>query len=456
MSVKETNLKSLCLLHRGKVRDVYEIDKEKILIVTTDRVSAYDSVLETAIPDKGVILNKLSIFWMNQLSSNIRNHLSDEKVEDYVSSDEILFLRGRSIIAKKLEPFGIEAVVRGFLEGSAWEQYKSNGVVNGIPLPTGMKRGDKLEEPLFTPTTKASVGAHDVNISEVELEKLLGLRISKIIKNKSIELFIRATSLLEKIGFDLVDTKFEFAMKDEELYLIDEVLTPDSSRLRRRKSLLEPAKTENFDKQIIRDALTAVGKDGAGNFPQQISRQTMRTVSKRYREVLKLVTKEETPTVGIVMGSESDWETMKFSVEILKKFGISFEVSVISAHRTPDRLFTYAEDADLRGLDILIAGAGGSAHLPGMLASKTVLPVFGVPICSRYMNGEDSLYSIVQMPKGVPVATFAIGEAGATNAALEAVSMLARGNERLENSLWQFRKDEQARVLSMHERVRKN
>lgn len=455
MSVKETNLKSLCLLHRGKVRDVYEIDKEKILIVTTDRVSAYDSVLETAIPDKGVILNKLSIFWMNQLSSNIRNHLSDEKVEDYVSSDEILFLRGRSIIAKKLEPFGIEAVVRAFLEGSAWEQYKSNGVVNGIPLPAGMRRGDKLAEPIFTPTTKASVGAHDVNISEVELEKLLGLRISRIIKNKSIELFIRATSLLAKIGFDLVDTKFEFAMKDEELYLIDEVLTPDSSRLR-RKSLLEPAKTENFDKQIIRDALTAVGKDGSGNFPQQISRQTMRTVSKRYREVLKLVTKEETPTVGIVMGSESDWETMKFSVEILKKFGVSFEVSVISAHRTPDRLFTYAEDADLRGLDILIAGAGGSAHLPGMLASKTVLPVFGVPICSRYMNGEDSLYSIVQMPKGVPVATFAIGEAGATNAALEAVSMLARGNERLENSLWQFRKDEQARVLSMHERVRKN
>lgn len=455
MSVKETNLKSLCLLHRGKVRDVYEIDKEKILIVTTDRVSAYDSVLETAIPDKGVILNKLSIFWMNQLSSNIRNHLSDEKVEDYVSSDEILFLRGRSIIAKKLEPFGIEAVVRAFLEGSAWEQYKSNGVVNGIPLPAGMRRGDKLAEPIFTPTTKASVGAHDVNISEVELEKLLGLRISRIIKNKSIELFIRATSLLAKIGFDLVDTKFEFAMKDEELYLIDEVLTPDSSRLR-RKSLLEPAKTENFDKQIIRDALTAVGKDGSGNFPQQISRQTMRTVSKRYREVLKLVTKEETPTVGIVMGSESDWETMKFSVEILKKFGVSFEVSVISAHRTPDRLFTYAEDADLRGLDILIAGAGGSAHLPGMLASKTVLPVFGVPICSRYMNGEDSLYSIVQMPKGVPVATFAIGEAGATNAALEAVSMLARGNERLENSLLQFRKDEQARVLSMHERVRKN
>ena len=246
MPVKETNLKSLCLLHRGKVRDVYEIDKEKILIVTTDRVSAYDSVLETAIPDKGVILNKLSIFWMNQLSSNIRNHLSDEKVEDYVNSDEILFLRGRSIIAKKLEPFGIEAVVRGFLEGSAWEQYKSNGVVNGIPLPSGMKRGDKLAEPIFTPTTKASVGAHDVNISEVELEKLLGLRISKIIKNKSIELFIRATSLLEKIGFDLVDTKFEFAMKDEELYLIDEVLTPDSSRLRRRKSLSEPAKTENF------------------------------------------------------------------------------------------------------------------------------------------------------------------------------------------------------------------
>ena len=155
MAVKNTNLKSLRLLQRGKVRDIYEIDKEKILIVTTDRISAYDSVLETVLPDKGVILNKLSIFWMNQLSSKIRNHLSSEKVEDYVNSDEILFLRDRSIIAKKLEPFAIEAVVRGFLEGSAWEQYKSNGFVNGIPLPAGMKRGDKLAEPLFTPTTKA-------------------------------------------------------------------------------------------------------------------------------------------------------------------------------------------------------------------------------------------------------------------------------------------------------------
>ena len=158
----------------------------------------------------------------------------------------------------------------------------------------------------------------------------------------------------------------------------------------------------------------------------------------------------------MVMGSESDWNTMEKSVDILKKFEIPYEVLVVSAHRTPDRLFEYASDARDRGLRVIIAGAGGAAHLPGMLASKSVVPVFGVPVETSQLNGADSLYSIVQMPKGVPVATFAIGQTGAFNAALEAVALLAADDEALTEALYGFRKSQEKSVLSMHSRVRKN
>ena len=155
------------------------------------------------------------------------------------------------------------------------------------------------------------------------------------------------------------------------------------------------------------------------------------------------------PLVGVVMGSDSDWNVMQLACDVLKEFMVPFEAQVLSAHRMPDEMFAYAESARTRGLRAIIAGAGGAAHLPGMLASKTVIPVLGVPIPSKYLRGEDSLLSIVQMPRGIPVATFAIGEAGAANAALYAVQMLAADNADLAMQLAQYRATQTEKARNM-------
>ncbi|MDA9689023.1 phosphoribosylaminoimidazolesuccinocarboxamide synthase [Betaproteobacteria bacterium] len=455
MTLRETNIKSLTLLHRGKVRDLYEISQDKLLIVTTDRVSAYDQLLKTLIPDKGIVLTKMTCFWMKKFEPQIKNHLLEEDLANYLNEEELISVLDRAMIVKRCKPLKIEAIVRGCLDGSAWEEYQKSGEISGFSLPSGMKKGDRLSKPLFTPTTKAPVGEKDVRLNFEETEKLLGTELAEMVRKKSEELFSYAASFLKTIGIDLIDTKFEFAMEDGELILIDEVITPDSSRFKISREN-EMGLNEGYcDKQIVRNALTKEEKM-THQLPMELSPNVVRLVCDGYRKICEKVCNHKFPKVGVVMGSESDWKTMQKSVDILAKFDIPYEVLVVSAHRTPDRLFDYAADARARGLRVIIAGAGGAAHLPGMLASKSVVPVFGVPVETNYLNGADSLFSIVQMPKGIPVATFAIGETGAFNAALEVVAILAGGDENLTEALYEFRKSQEESVLNMHNRVRKN
>ena len=455
MALRETNIKSLPLLHRGKVRDLYEINQDKMLIVTTDRVSAYDQLLKTLIPDKGIILTKLTCFWMNKFEPQIKNHLLDEDLANYLNEEELISVLNRAMIVKRCKPLKIEAIVRGYLDGSAWEEYQKSGEISGFSLPSGLKKGERLSTPVFTPTTKAPVGEKDVRLNFEETKKLLGKELAEKVRKKSEELFSYGASFLKTIGIDLIDTKFEFAMEDGELILIDEVLTPDSSRFKISKENETNFNVGYYDKQIVRDALTNEKKNTL-QLPMELSPNVVRLVCNGYRKICEKVCNYRFPMVGVVMGSESDWKTMQKAVDILAKFDIPYEVLVVSAHRTPDRLFEYAADARARGLRVIIAGAGGAAHLPGMLASKSVVPVFGVPVETNYLNGADSLFSIVQMPKGVPVATFAIGDTGAFNAALEAVAILAAGDESLTEALYEFRRSQEQSVLYMHNRIRKN
>lgn len=455
MALRETNIKSLPLLYRGKVRDLYEISKDKILIVTTDRVSAYDQLLKTLIPDKGIVLTKMTCFWMKKFESQVQNHLLEEDLANYLNEEELISVSDRAMIVKRCKPLKIEAVVRGYLDGSAWEEYRKSGEISGFSLPSGMKKGERLSTPVFTPTTKAPLGEKDVRLNFDETKNLLGTELAEKVRMKSEELYSCGASFLKTIGIELIDTKFEFAIEDGELILIDEVLTPDSSRFKISKENETGLNVGYYDKQIVRDILTNE-KKSTHHLPMELSPNVVRLVCNGYRKICEKICNYRFPLVGVVMGSESDWKTMRKSVDILAKFNIPYEVLVVSAHRTPDRLFDYAAAARDRGIRVIIAGAGGAAHLPGMLASKSVVPVFGVPVETNYLNGADSLFSIVQMPKGVPVATFAIGETGAFNAALEVVAILAVGDENLTEALYEFRLSQEKSVLNMHNRIRKN
>lgn len=451
MAIFNSKIKSLQIANRGKVRDIYNIDNSRILIVTTDRISAFDQIAPNPVPDKGIILNKLSVFWMERFSKIISNHLTGESPESFVDKSEISEVYDRAVVAKKLNPVPIEAVVRGFITGSAWNEYTKNDCkVCGIKLPQGLHEGNKLETPIFTPASKASLGNHDENISFEDAKKLVGSELMEQIKAVSLNLYKEAYNLLIKKNITLVDTKFEFGLNsNNELILIDEVLTPDSSRYLFRDSSLPQKKFDNLDKQFVRDYLLETGWDEKSNLPT-LPKKIVFQLSNRYRKVFSLITGKQRPKVSVVMGSESDWQIMSFAVEIFKEFDIACEFKVLSAHRMPDDLYEFAEDASFRGIRGIVAGAGGAAHLPGMLAAKTTVPIFGVPITSKHLNGEDSLYSIVQMPKGVPVATFAIGKPGAINAALHVVSTFSVTDDSLREKLDLYREKQTKMAKSMN------
>ncbi|OUT97515.1 MAG: hypothetical protein CBC01_05785 [Betaproteobacteria bacterium TMED41] len=450
MAIFRSKITSLELITRGKVRDIYRIDDENILIITTDRVSAFDSVIPTPVPDKGIILNSLSIFWMKKFSKIIPNHLTKKLPEDFVNKNEINEVCGRSVVAKKLTSLPIEAVVRGFITGSAWKEYCDEGKVCGLRLPEGLKEGDKLDCPIFTPARKAPVGNHDENISFENCSKEIGAVLMEQVRTISLKLFELASIFLKSKNITLVDTKFEFGVNSRnELTLIDEVLTPDSSRF-----LLETCHTyqlsqESLDKQYIRDYFVEINWNKIEPIPP-LPKKIIFQLSSRYRKAFNIISGCNRPLVSVVMGSESDWEIMSHSVETFKKFNVPCEYRVVSAHRMPDDLYEFAEDSYFRGIAGIVAGAGGAAHLPGMLASKTTVPVFGVPIPTKYLNGEDSLYSIVQMPKGIPVATFAIGKPGAINAALHLISILSLNDNSLREKLDKYRETQTLAAKSMN------
>ena len=257
--LKESNFKGITLLKRGKVRDVYEIE-DKLLIVASDRMSAFDVVMGDPIPDKGKILTSISLFWFKELESIVENHLISFDPAEYPENCQRYTeeLMGRSMLVKKTNPLPVECIVRGYLSGSGWQDYLSNGSVCGIPLPEGLEESQKLPNPLFTPSTKASDGMHDENITFENAVDLLGEETAENVRQISLKIYRFGRDLAAEKGIIVADTKFEFGIKDDRLILIDEVLTPDSSRFWPMDSYSPGGPQKSFDKQFLRDYLLEV------------------------------------------------------------------------------------------------------------------------------------------------------------------------------------------------------
>ncbi len=286
----EATIKSLPLLGRGKVRDNYAVGDDKMLIVTTDRLSAFDVILPDPIPGKGEVLTAVANFWFGKLGHIIPNQLTGIDPETVVAPDEREQVRGRAIVVKRLKPLPIEAVVRGYLIGSGWKDYQATGKVCGIPLPVGLKMAQQLPEPLFTPSTKAEIGTHDENIDYATVEKTLGTELAAKVRDTAIRLYMQAADYARTRGIIIADTKFEFGLDDAgKLYLIDEVLTPDSSRFWPADTYQVGSSPASFDKQFVRDYLETLdwNKQAPGpKLPQDILEKT----SAKYREALTRLT----------------------------------------------------------------------------------------------------------------------------------------------------------------------
>jgi phosphoribosylaminoimidazole-succinocarboxamide synthase len=290
-ALHESNLTSLKFLHRGKVRDLYEVDAEHLLIVQTDRLSAFDVILPTPIPGKGEVLTAVSNFWFKKLGNVIPNHLSGIDPESVVKTEaEKAQVRGRAFVTKKLKPLPIEAIVRGYLVGSGWKDYKKTGAVCGIQLPAGMQEAQKLPQPLFTPSTKAAIGDHDENISYEETKKLLGTELAEQVKNATLALYTQAAEYALTRGIIIADTKFEFGVDAAgKLYLIDEALTPDSSRFWPADQYKVGSNPPSFDKQFVRDWLESSGWNKKPPAPQ-VPADVLQKTADKYREAQRLLT----------------------------------------------------------------------------------------------------------------------------------------------------------------------
>ncbi len=263
---------------RGKVRDIYELD-DKLLIVATDRISAFDVVMANGIPYKGVVLTQISLFWFDFLSADVEHHLISDEVSSFPTPfcDFEERLSGRSMLVKKCETLPIECVVRGYLAGSGWLEYKSNGTVCGQELPAGLKQCEKLPELIFTPATKAERGTHDENISFERCVDIIGDERAKYVRDKSMEIFKKASDYAEGKGIILADTKFEWGVVDGKIILIDEVLTPDSSRFWPADKYEPGRDQESFDKQFVRNYLESIDFDKSGpgvELPDDIAKKT--------------------------------------------------------------------------------------------------------------------------------------------------------------------------------------
>ena len=292
MVVKQTDLDKLKLFKRGKVRDLYDLG-EYYLIISTDRLSAYDVIMQEGIPKKGEILTKISEFWFNFSKNIIGNHLIATNIEEFPGKCHEYndILKGRSMLVKKAELIPLECIVRGYITGSGWKEYKQNGTVCGIKLPDDLVESEKLPEPIFTPSTKADIGDHDENITEEEAIKIVGEDTYNIIKSKSLEIFKKASDYAFEKGIILADTKMEFGFYNGEIILIDELLTPDSSRFWSKELYAKGRGQDSFDKQYIRDYLTSVNfnkQPPAPNLPDEVIENT----TKKYEEALFLLTGE--------------------------------------------------------------------------------------------------------------------------------------------------------------------
>jgi phosphoribosylaminoimidazole-succinocarboxamide synthase len=284
--VRETNFQDLNLIKRGKVRDMYDLG-ENLLMVATDRISAFDVVMPDPVPDKGVILTQISLYWFEVMKPVIENHVVSADVNDYpaVCRPYAEGLRGRSILVKKTEPLPIECVVRGYISGSGWKSYQESGTICGITLPPGLQESDKLPEPIFTPSTKEELGAHDINIDFEEAEKTIGKELAAKVRDISIAIYKKGAEMADQKNIIIADTKFEFGRTGDKIILIDEVLTPDSSRFWPKETYQPGGSQKSFDKQYLRDHLLSINwnKQPPGpSLPQDIITNTR----KKYLEAL--------------------------------------------------------------------------------------------------------------------------------------------------------------------------
>lgn len=286
-----TDFQEIPLKHRGKVRDIYDLGKN-LLIVATDRLSAFDVVLPDGIPYKGLVLNQLSAYWFNTLADIIPHHMVTINLQEAYGLPPALIsmLTGRAMIVKKAKPLPIECVVRGYLSGSAWNEYQEKGMVCGISLPPGLKESAKLDQPIFTPATKSEIGSHDENIDFSQVIKILGANLAERVRQASLQLYQRAVSLAEQKGIIIADTKFEFGLDEKgELLLIDEALTPDSSRFWPQEEYIPGQPQKSFDKQFVRDYLLSLNwnkKPPAPHLPAEVIKKT----SEKYLEAYARIT----------------------------------------------------------------------------------------------------------------------------------------------------------------------
>jgi len=280
---------SLPLLHRGKVRDIFDIDDANMLIVTTDRLSAYDVVFDQPIPEKGMILTSIANYWFQKTEHIIQNHLTGIGLEEVLSKDEAEMLAGRAIVVKKLRPLALEAVVRGYLIGSGWKEYLSSGVVSGISLPPNMQLAQQLLKPLYTPSSKAGAGEHDANTSFKETETIVGSTLASQIKDVSLKIYQFAAEHALNCGIIIADTKFEFGLdENNQLTLMDEVLTPDSSRFWSASDYQLGSSPKSYDKQIIRDYLETLDWNKTPPAPR-LPDNIMAKASEKYHQVYSIL-----------------------------------------------------------------------------------------------------------------------------------------------------------------------
>jgi len=288
-TIHETHL-DLPLVARGKVRDIYEIDSQHLLFVTTDRISAFDVIMPDPVAGKGAILTRISNFWFDKARELIPNHLSDLNLADYVSASDYELLKDRSVIVKRLKTVPVEAIVRGYIIGSGWKDYQSSGAICGIQLPAGLQLAQQLPEPIFTPSTKADVGDHDINISFAESARIIGQELAEQIRDVSLKIYRMAADYARQRGIIIADTKFEFGLDENgQLVLADEVLTPDSSRFWPADQYRVGESPVSFDKQFIRDYLETLDWDKKAPGPH-IPLEILDKTRDKYLEAVEILT----------------------------------------------------------------------------------------------------------------------------------------------------------------------
>lgn len=276
----------------GKVREIYEVDEDKLLLVVSDRISAFDYILPAMIPNKGKVLNKISEFWFDYVSDIIPNHIISTDIKDFPNEFQTPEFEGRSMLVKKLKMIPVECIVRGYITGSGWKSYQENGTVCGIKLPEGLQESEKLPEPIFTPTTKAELGTHDENISFDQVCKMLGKDLAEKLRAKTIEVYTKCAEYAATRGIIIADTKFEFGLDENgELVLGDEVLTPDSSRFWSAADYTVGKSQKSFDKQYMRDWIKSSGYDPETKAP--IPQDVIDTTSAKYIEAYEILTNKK-------------------------------------------------------------------------------------------------------------------------------------------------------------------